>query len=189
MNIRGEGNDSYSSHISLEKVHVFENGGDAISFSKAAYVSLFDSSVGKNRRHGITLSSSKHALLRDISIKGNEGAKTCGIALRDSTHDVLVEKVSIENATQAGICARDTIGVMVKFSTIENLQSNQASCYHVRTTTGFDEQGNTCRVVSDQEFNTDESITTGLQPSTPSRKPSTTDSPAPAYVIITMGGV
>lgn len=186
MNIRGEGVSSFSSHISFDQVHVYENGGDGTSFSKAAYVSIVDSILGQNGRHGISMSSSRHVLVRAVSIEKNEGSKTCGIAVRDATQDVLMEKVSIENATQAGICTRDSDGITVKFSTVENLSSNLAYCYHVRTTTGFESQDNICRILSGQEYNSDESIVVGLAPTMPTNKPVPTTSGEPQYIVINL---
>lgn len=138
---------------------MWDNANDAFSISQTAYASIVAGSAGRTGRHGIVVSSSKHIWLESMGFKLNEVENTCGVAIRDNTRDILVEKVKIEYPTLAGICARNSSAILVKDGAIYNIPGDEnAACYQVRTITGFHADDNSCVVNDGQVYDTDGSV-------------------------------
>lgn len=159
MNIRGEGTSSFSSFILLEQLHAWDNAADAFSISQAAYAAFVACSAGRNGRHGIVVSSSKHILLNATRTTDISGEKSCGVAIRDNTRDILLENIKVEYATQAGICVRNSTGIVVRGGAIYNeLGDENAVCFHVRDTSDFQNDEPTCVIAQGELYDSDGSV-------------------------------
>lgn len=162
MNIRGEGNSLFSSHIGMEQIHVWGNGEDAFSISQTATASVIHGSAGENGRHGIVVSSSKYVWLWNMDITRFAGENVCGVAIRDNSQDILVQGIKIqdtEGPIMAGICARNSSGIIVKDGVIVPYPDDAtAVCYHLRSLTGFEAAENYCGLSDGDNVDTDGSV-------------------------------
>jgi len=121
--------------------------GNGFYLYRAAWAYIGEGSAGRNGRHGITIASSKHLELARMLIPDNKGENSCGLEVFDGTRNVLAERLRISNATQAGICARNSEMIEVRYGYISNdpeRERNAAVCYFVRETNGFQAENNTC---------------------------------------------
>lgn len=67
------------------------------------------------------------------------------MTIRDNTRDILLESIRIEDATQGGICTRNSTVILVKDGEITNAPGNDKSiCYRVRETSDFQASESRC---------------------------------------------
>lgn len=142
----------------FSQIHAWDNAGNGFYLYRAAWAYIGEGSAGRNGRHGITIASSKHLELARMLIPDNKGENSCGLEVFDGTRNVLAESLRISNATQAGICARNSEMIEVRYGYISNdpeRERNAAVCYFVRETNGFQAENNTCLTNGGQLSNID----------------------------------
>jgi len=145
--------------MDFHQIHSWDNAGDGFSITQVGWTSIIAGTAGRNGRHGVAISNAKHVWLENMGIRKTRGEKACGVAIRDDTHDVLIEGVRIKDATLAGVCAQNSSSIRAKDGKITNAPADQtAVCYHVRKITGFRIDENTCVLNDGLLLDTDGSV-------------------------------